>query len=134
MALRISMKDGEEMIINGALIRASGRVSIEIKNAATVLRGKELMRVEEATTPARRLYLACMMAYVDAEGRPSHQEALVVLIRDLLDALHSQAARNCLIIIAQKVAVGEFYKALSDCRWLITYEARALARDLPEAV
>lgn len=134
MPLRISMKDGEEIIINGALIRATGRISLEIKNAATVLRGKELMRVEEATTPARRLYLACMMAYVDGEGRPAHQDSLVELIRDLLDALQSQAARNCLIIIAQKVACGEFYKALSDCRWLISYEAKAMARDLPEAV
>ena len=29
---------------------------------------------------------------------------------------------------AEKVATSQFYRALADCRWLIAYEAEAMAR------
>ena len=127
MTLRISLRDGEKVIVNGAVLRSVGRTDLRIENGAMVLRGRDLMTPEEANTPARRLYFACMMAYIDPPGRTAHQTAIVELVRDLLGALHSPDAQSACISFAQKAACSEFYAALADCRRLIDYEAGLLA-------
>lgn len=128
MALRISLRDGEKMIVNGAVMRAAGRVQISIENNAAILRGRDVMDPEEANSPARRLYFACMMAYIDEEGLAGHQDAIVSLVGGLLAALESPQAKAMCIAFAQKAATGQFYRALADCRRLIAYEAEAMAR------
>ena len=79
MTLRISLRDGEKMIVNGAVMRASGRVELMIENHVALLRGREVMKAEEANTPARRLYFTCMLAYIDEPGRAEHQQGVVSL-------------------------------------------------------
>jgi flagellar protein FlbT len=133
MALRISLRDGEKMIVNGAVLRSVGRTDLSIENNAAILRGRDLMSPEEANTPARRLYFACMMAYVDQGEINGHQDNIVRLVGDLMAALQSVEAKEMCINFAQKVATGQFYKALGDCRWLINYETEALQRVEPEA-
>ena len=128
MALRISLRDGEKMIVNGAVLRSVGRTDLSIENNAAILRGRDLMTPEEANTPARRLYFACMMAYVDQGEVASHQDDIIRLVSELIEALQSPEAKSVCISFAQKVATGQFYKALGDCRWLINYESEALGR------
>jgi flagellar protein FlbT len=128
MALRISLRDGEKMIVNGAVLRSVGRTDLSIENAASILRGRDLMTPEEANTPARRLYFACMMAYVDLGELSEHQDDIIRLVGELMDALQSPEAKSVCISFAQKVATSQFYKALADCRWLINYETEALQR------
>ena len=127
MALRISLRDGEKVIINGAVLRSVGRTDLRLENGASVLRGRDVMTPEEANTPARRLYFACMMAYIESGDQRPHQDAIVELIRELLGALSSSEARAACVSFAQKVACGEYYQALADCRWLIDYEAQLIA-------
>ncbi|MDB5671669.1 MAG: flagellar biosynthesis repressor FlbT [Alphaproteobacteria bacterium] len=133
MALRISLRDGEKMIVNGAVLRSVGRTDLCIENAASILRGRDLMSPDEANTPARRLYFACMMAYVDQNELGEHQDDIVRLVSELMDAVQSAEAKSKCIAFAQKVATSQFYKALADCRWLINYEAEALHRVEPVA-
>ena len=127
MTLRISLRDGEKVIVNGAVLRSVGRTDLRLENDACVLRGQDVMTPEEANTPARRLYFACMMAYIDEANREAHQDSIVVLVRDLIGALTSPDAQSTCVSFAQKVACGRYYAALSDCRWLINYEADLLA-------
>ena len=133
MALRISLRDGEKLIVNGAVMRSVGRTDLSIENNAAILRGRDIMTPEEANTPARRLYFATMMAYVDQGEIGPHQDDIVRLVSDLMGALQSPEAKSVCISFAQKVATGQFYKALADCRWLINYEAEALSRIQPAA-
>ena len=121
------------MIVNGAVLRSVGRTDLSIENNAAILRGRDLMSPEEANTPARRLYFACMMAYVDQNDLTDHQDNIVRLVSELMEALQSPEAKSMCISFAQKVATGQFYKALADCRWLIGYEAEALQRSQPAA-
>ncbi|HEY0044541.1 MAG TPA: flagellar biosynthesis repressor FlbT [Allosphingosinicella sp.] len=127
MTLRISLRDGEKVIVNGAVLRSVGRTDMRVENGACVLRGRDVMAPEEANTPAKRLYFACMMAYIDSGDRASHQDNIVDLVRALLAALHAPEAQAACVSFAQRVACGEYYAALSDCRWLIGYEAELLA-------
>ena len=127
MTLRISLRDGERMVVNGAVLQAVGRTNLCVENKAMILRGRDVMTVEEANTPARLLYFACMMAYIDPDNA-THREAVVKQVGELMTALQSAEAKTVCIAFAEKAAVSDFYGALVDCKWLISYEAEAMAR------
>ena len=132
MTLRISLRDGEQMIVNGAVLRAIGRTDLCVENTVALLRGREVMSPDEATTPARRLYYACMIAYIDPQGATAHHDEIVRYLRDLMGALEAHEAKAMCASFARKVANGDFYRALADCRALIEYETAALARPAPQ--
>ncbi|EQB18170.1 MAG: flagellar biosynthesis repressor FlbT [Novosphingobium lindaniclasticum] len=128
MTLRISLRNGEPVIVNGAVLRAVGRTDLVVENETTILRGRDVMKPEEATSPARQLYFACMMAYIDPADLSRHQQVLLARLEALMTALETAEAKAVCIRFAQKVATGQFYNALADCRWLIGYESDALSR------
>lgn len=128
MTLRISLRDGEQVIVNGAVLRSIGRTDLCVENTVTLLRGREVMSADEATTPARRLYYACMLAYIDPEGAVAHHDAIVGYLRGLVGALEAPEARAACRRFACKVATSDFYRALADCRALIAYETDVFAR------
>lgn len=133
MSLRISLRDGEPVIVNGAVLRARGRTDLVLENDATILRGRDVMKPEDATSPAKRLYFSCMLAYIDQPLQERHRQAILQGLEELLGALQSLEAKSVCVRFAQKIACGQFYAALADCRWLIGYEADALARiDAPQ--
>ena len=123
--LRITLRDGEKAIINGAVISAVGRTQFAVENQVSILRGREVMRPEEATTPARQLYFAAMLAYIDPDNRTTHQDAVVTLVGTLVARFASPTARSACIAFAHDMAQGEYYRALSAARDLIAFEAEA---------
>ncbi|MEE4452374.1 flagellar biosynthesis repressor FlbT [Novosphingobium resinovorum] len=132
MTLRISLRNGEPVIVNGAVLRAVGRTDLVLENDATILRGRDVMKPQDANSPARQLYFACMMAYIDPADLVRHQQVLLEKLEALLSALQAPEAKGVCVAFAEKVAVGQFYQALAECRWLIAYETEALARVAPE--
>ncbi len=123
--LRITLRDGEKAIVNGAVLRAVGRTQIAVENQVSILRGREVMQPDEATTPARQLYFATMLAYIDPASRSQQQDAIVTLIGALITALPAEEARTACIRFAHDVAVGDYYKALSSAREIIVFEDEA---------
>lgn len=130
--LKIILKDGEKMVVNGAVLRAGGRTTLWLENEASVLRGREVMRPEEADTPARRLYFACMMAYLDPERLDSYRADILGLLADLMSAIETPQAKVRCAAFAREVAMGNYYRALAECRQLIGHEA-ALLPEPPRA-
>lgn len=125
--LRITLVDGEKAIINGAVIRAIGRTRICVENKVPILRGRDVMPPEEATTPARKLYLACMLAYIDGEGRAAHQDEMIDLLRALLAAYPVESCKTACMRVASDLARGNYYKALTPVRDIIAIEASLAA-------
>ena len=120
--LRITLRDGEKAIVNGAVLRAVGRTQIAVENQVSILRGREVMQPEEATTPARQLYFAAMLAYTDPANRGQHQDNVVALIGGLVATLTAPEARAACIAFAHDMAIGDYYKALTAARELIGFE------------
>ncbi len=129
--LRISLRDGEKIVINGAVLRSAGRTDIVIENGAAILRGSDVMSPEEANTPAKRLYFACMLAYLDPANLGRYQTQILSLFEDIVNALESPEAKSDCLSFAQNVAHCDFYRALNNCRALIAYENKALGRLVP---
>lgn len=126
--LRISLRDGERIIINGSVVRSVGRSLLCVENSSAILRGRDVMRPEEANTPAKRLYFACMLAYIDPDDVERHQHSVASWAGELSAVLVQPEARAACLRIVDHSSKGEFYKALSECRQLVSYEAEAMTR------
>jgi flagellar biosynthesis repressor protein FlbT len=127
MTLRISLRDGEKVVINGAVIRASGRTDLAIESKVTILRGREIMSPAEASTPARALYFHTMMAYLDPERIEEHHARIVETLQSVTRMLPCEQARVASRQFAQRAAAADYYRALGDCRALMRLEHDALA-------
>ncbi|MET1755019.1 flagellar biosynthesis repressor FlbT [Novosphingobium sp. RD2P27] len=127
MALRIDLRDGESVVVNGAVLCASGRARILVQNRVTILRGTEIMLPEQATTPARRLYFACMMAYLEPEVE-AYRDDVLSLYEAIFDTFVGEEAKLSCGKLATFMATGDFFRALGVCRELIEYEDGILER------
>lgn len=55
MGLQIALRDGERIVVNGAVLRSRGRTELRVESKAAILRGKDIMNPRDADTPARQL-------------------------------------------------------------------------------
>jgi len=124
--LRITLRDGEKAIVNGAVLRAVGRTQLAIENHVAILRGSEVMKPEEATTLARQLYFRAMLAYIDPAGREAHQDAVVELLTAVVATIDTQEAQAACVRFAHEIAKGDHYRALNAARDLIALEKAQL--------
>ncbi len=85
-SLILELKQGESMILNGAVIRFKTRARLELNNHARFLFGKQIMQVEDAVTPARRVYFALQQAYIGPE------EARVAALAEAKEAATAELA------------------------------------------
>ena len=59
--LRISLKSGERIFINGAVLRVDRKVALEFLNDVTFLLENHVLQPEDATTPLKQLYFIAQM-------------------------------------------------------------------------
>lgn len=125
MALVITLKPHEKLYIGGAVIEnGSAKAEFTVMNDAPILREKEILREQEAHTPATRIYLAVQMMYIDESHQSEYVKILNQLIQDFAQAVPS--AVTLLEKIVSEVQGKKFYRALKESRHLITYEEELL--------
>ena len=133
MGLRIALRDGEKVVVNGAVLRSIGRTELRVESKAALLRGKDIMSPQNADTPARQLYFHTMMAYIDPEAVEAHQKGIIDAVQAVTGLLHSDEARGELMRYARHAAGMAYYRALGACRTLIGLEEQLLAEATPPA-
>jgi flagellar protein FlbT len=125
--LKLSLKPGEKFVLNGAVVQNGDRRGVLLlQNKASVLREKDIMQIEEATTPARRIYFPVMMMYLDESGAPKFYNEFAQRLSEFMGVIQNQDILvDCVNV--SKFAMGrEYYKALMLCRKLIEYEDERL--------
>lgn len=127
MALKLTLKPGEKFVINGAVVQNSDRrTTLVIQNRAALLREKDIMLPEDATTPMRRIYFAIMMLYLDEGAAKQHQDSFLELMSEFMNAIsNTEAVAQCVNVI-QQVQGEQYYKALVGCRKLFPFEQERL--------
>ena len=131
MPLKLSLKPGEKFVLNGAVL-ANGdkRTSLVIQNKACVLREKDIMQPKDAKTPARRVYLAIMMMYLDGEVSEEPYNEFALRMTEFMSAIQSSAVLAACVNISRDVVQGDYYKALISCRKLFEFEQERLNYEL----
>ena len=133
MPLKLSLKPGEKFVLNGAVL-ANGdkRTSLVIQNKACVLREKDIMQPQDAKTPARRVYLAIMMMYLDAEVSEEPYNEFAQRMTEFMGAIQNRQVLAACVDISRDVLQGAYYKALISCRKLFDFEQERLNYDPQE--
>jgi flagellar biosynthesis repressor protein FlbT len=127
MALKINIKPGERIVVNGAVITiAEGGGALILQNHAVFLRGKDIMQQEEATTPARKIYFYLMLMYLDSESQQAYYGTFMEYMNDLMKATTLRDVADSLMIVFRHVQRGDFYKALKVCKALVDFESELL--------
>ena len=120
MALKVELKPGEKLLVGQCVITNSDqRTRIFIEGTAPVLREKDVLTPATADTPAKRVYLAVQLMYIEDDIKP-FQDQYFSLINDFV------AAAPSTLLIADRInnyiLTTDLYKALRAARELIQYE------------
>ena len=119
--LRISLKAGERLIVGGAVVKnGKTRCDLLIENDVPILRGREVLSLDDADSPCRRIVFTIQLMYVDPTHAAEHQTLYAQLVQEVLQA--SPSMTPVITEIGQRIAVGRFYQALKLGRKLIAYE------------
>ena len=121
MPLKIDLKPGDKIIVNGAVLEnAGGNAKVLIHNEASILRGKEVMTEKERTSPAAHIYFALQCAYAFPDKVNEYMGQFTTLAEDFMIASPSSAT-----IIGEIVRLadeGMMYKALKMSQKLLAHE------------
>jgi flagellar biosynthesis repressor protein FlbT len=124
MALKVELKPNERIIIGKVVIRnGDQRARFFIDGQAVILREKDILTVETATTPAKHIYFAVQLMYVEGTTE-KHHDLYFQFVKDFV-----QAAPSSTPIIAEinnRILSGEYYKALKAAKDLVAYEAKLM--------
>lgn len=127
MPLKLSLKPGEKFVVNGAVVtNGDRRASLIIQNKASILREKDVMKPEEATTPTRRVYFPIMMMYLDPGDGSAYYDDFVLRMTEFMTAIRNPEALAECVAISKEVMSGHYYKALLKCRRLFAFEEERL--------
>ena len=107
MPLKLSLKPGEKFVLNGAVL-ANGdkRTSLVIQNKACVLREKYIMQPKDAKTPARLVYLAIMMMYLEGEGSEEPYNEFALRMTEFMGAIQNRQVLATCVEISRDVTQG----------------------------
>ena len=90
MPLKLSLKPGEKFVLNGAVVQnGDRRGTLILQNKASVLREKDILQQEEATTPARRVYFPIMMMYLDEGDASEYYEEFALRMNEFMSVIRN---------------------------------------------
>jgi flagellar protein FlbT len=123
MGLKIELKPHERFILGGAVVRNGGsRTELIIENNVPLLRGKNILSLEEADTPCKRIFFSVQLMYLGGGDMKEYYRTYWSLVRDVVEAAPSTV--GLIDAISEHIIEGRYYPALKAARELIDYEER----------
>ncbi len=119
--MRFSLKAGERIFINGAVLTVSQKVTLSLLNDARFLLESHVLQLAEATTPMRQLYFVVQSLLIN----PQEEEKGMIAFRNMHQAVSMVATDDH--VKAQLERVEGFVKAGRS------FEALKVLRTLFEA-
>jgi flagellar protein FlbT len=125
----ISLRSGERIYVNGAVLRVDRKVTLELVNDVAFLLESQVMQVADATTPLRQLYfivqLMLMSPHDVEEAKALYQEQRSALMAVSENAEILQSLQG----IEELVEAKRYYDALRKIRPLFDVEQLILSGD-----
>ncbi len=131
--IRISLRAGERVYVNGAVIRVDRKTTLEFLNNVVFLLENHVMQEKEATTPLRRLYFTVQKMLIEPSSGFSARQEFYRLYLELLPVHEGTPVANALSHIRALVNMGRNFEALKQIRRLYEEEeAQARRKDAGE--
>ena len=125
MALKVELRPGEKLLVGNCIITNSDqRTRLYIDGRAPILREKDILTGDTANTPAKRIYLAVQLMYIE-DDIVTTRDAYFALVNEFLAAVPS--SNEIVNQINNEILTGQLYKALKASQRLIEYEQDLLS-------
>ena len=125
MALKVELKPGEKLLVGNCIITNSDqRTRLFIDGRVPILREKDILTSETANTPAKRIYLAVQLMYIE-DDITAAKDAYFALVNDFIEAVPSSV--GLITQINNEILTEQLYKALKAAQKLIDYEQDLLS-------
>lgn len=119
MPLKLSLKPGETLVVNGAVVQNGDRRGmLLLQNKARVLREKDLMTATAAQSPLQKAYFALMLYYLSSEEGGVPFERFNNAMREAVASEQGGEVRSALMEASAYVVAGKPYRALTVLRRL----------------
>jgi len=123
---RISLRAGERIYINGAVLQPDRKVSLEFLNDVAFLLESHVMHAEDTTTPLRQLYFVVQTMLIDPatahETRKMFDRSHGLLVASVKNEQILAGLRSAYDLVAS----DRIYEALREIRALFPIEAAIL--------
>jgi flagellar biosynthesis repressor protein FlbT len=121
MALKITLKPHEKVIIGGAVINnGSSACHLTIENSVPILRQADILAEQDANSPCKRIYLTIQLMYIDEQRSAEYHPIYWDLVKDVVQAAPSM--KELIVQISEMILAGKLYQALKLAKNLISYE------------
>ncbi|MDO9440544.1 MAG: flagellar biosynthesis repressor FlbT [Beijerinckiaceae bacterium] len=123
--MQLSLRSGEKLYLNGAVIKVDRKVSIELMNDVTFLLEAHVLTPENTTTPLRQLYFTIQVMLMDpsCKAEPQAEQMLDVLMQSFQIA----EILKGLAKVRDLLAVKRRFEALKTSRKMYPIEAEIFA-------
>lgn len=124
---KITLKPGEKIYVNGAVIRTDRKVSLEFLNDVQFLLENHVMQPEAATTPLKQLYFIVQIILMSPQEAEDARAMFRSSLPRLIESFESDAIKADLKQIDRLVGEGQVYEAMRLLRTLFAREDAILA-------
>ena len=110
MALKVRLRAGERLAINGAVIRnnSSRTAELEVLNEATLLQERDIMLPEQADTPLKTLYFLIQQMHLEPHRYEEHYKSFMQLGSDTFALAFGEGDKETGNVVMELVgSVGE---------------------------
>jgi flagellar protein FlbT len=123
--MRISLRAGERIYINGAVLRADRKLTFELLNNANFLLENHILQAEDATTPLRQLYFALQTLLIEPTSNTA-RDAYLRIAAATRETFSTTDVIVGLRLVGRLVEAGRIFEALKTLRSLFAVEATIL--------
>ncbi len=120
--MKIHLKRGEKIYINGAVIQVEQRCSIQLLNDVTFLLENHVMQSDMAKTPFEQLYFVLQTMLIDPENEALTRQMYWHLSDNIRQVVDNQKLKDGLERADDLVKAQKYYDALKVLRELFAVE------------
>ena len=124
--LKITLRAGERLFVNGGVLRVDRKVSIELMNDVIFLLEQHVMKPEDTTTPFKQLYFMIQMMLIDPSLHMKAQTMARESVANLLGSISDRILRQGLLDTADLLDNDRPFEALKKVRSLLPLEAAGM--------
>ena len=128
-SMQVSLRAGEKIFVNGAVLRVDRKVSFELLNDVTFLLESHVLQPKDTTTPLKQLYFVVQTMLIEPRKREEAEKLFWQMHAKLAQSFQNGTVRDGLARIAELIDDERAFEALRTIRGLFSIEAAILGSE-----
>lgn len=127
-ALKVSLKAGERIYLNGAVLKTDRKVTLEFLNKVTFLLEQHVLQPDATDTPLKQLYFLVQTMLIDPSASNVVMPVIQDMFRQLAITFKNRDVLSGLAETSLQIENGRAFDALRTIRRLLPIEAEILGK------